>query len=831
MASSRPQLRRAAPALALTALLLLALGGLAERWNGPEFPFRLRQLRVIPHAPPGPADFPLQAGDRLSAVNGQALDRDAQATVLLAHAARRGPVQVEVFRGEERRLETLRLSPPEAGRRFALLLATLAASLTFLIGYWVQARRRDPLARLFFPLTLLIGSLFARDPRLAPGSWSTLLEWKGDLFGLLLPPVWLHFILSFPERRSRALGLRLLIYLPPCALALLSGLALLRGLSPRSAASPVRLLQDVSALISGLLLLLGLAVLIVKAFRRKHRRERRRIRLVLIAALLGLLPLVAFQLLHQAMPGRRLGLADWTPLFLTLLPLSFGLGMLGPDLPGLYRRAARLRRLLLTGSLLTSLFLLVRLGLHFLRPGMSAAVEDLALDALALVLALPFVMPLRRRLLHRGQERGENSFLDSLRWLAPPRYFTARRELSRALLPRVGWEAEAAWVLWLEREGSGTWRVEDRWEGEGGPAASITVPPAGALLTLPTGLEEALLGARSLLAAEQWDPYWAGSLLGPAALPFCKERDWALLLCLGADGERPALLVLGPARRSSLYDAGVIEGLQRLVAPLELHLRNLSLLALASRQERLRSEMELARNIQLSLLPRQTPALRGLEFAHRMQTSSEVGGDYYDFFQLDGARLGLALGDATGHGVPAAMLISSVALAFRTQAAGGEAPAPVLAAMSQSLGRLIADRARGPGVFAGFFYAQFEPESALLRYCNAGMPAPWLLRRSGRLERLRRGGQLLGVGNEQAYLQGQLRLEPGDLLFLRSDGLEEQQDRHQEPFGEERLAGWLQERKDGDLEVLADRLLEELSHFGGGEQSDDISFVFMRIAS
>lgn len=831
MAPSPPQLRRAAPALAVAALLLLALAGLLERWSGPDFPFRLRQLRVIPHASTESAGAPLRAGDRLSAINGQALERDAQAIVLLAEAARQGPVSVELYRGEERRLETLRLAPPEAGRRFALALATLAASLTFLIGFWVQLRRRDPLARLFFVLTLLIGSLFARDPRLAPGFWATLLEWKGDLFGLLLPPVWLHFILGFPERRARSLALRLLIYLPPSVLALLTGIALLTGPSPDIEASPVHLLLDASALVSGLLLLLGLAVLILKAFRRKHRRERRRIRLVLIAALLGLLPLVAFQLLHQAMPGRRLGLADWTPLFLTLLPLSFGLGMLGPDLPGLYRRAARLRRLLLTGSLLSLLFLFARLGLHLLRPSADTAVEDLALDALALIVALPFVMPLRRRVLRRGQEHGEHSFQDSLRWLAPPRYFTARRELSRALLPRIGWEAEAAWALWLEREVGGVWRLEDRWEGEGGPAASITVPPLGATVTLPTGLEEALLGARSLLAAEQWDPYWAGSLLGPAALPFCKERDWALLLCLGADGERPALLVLGPARRRSLYESGVIEGLQRLVAPLELHLRNLSLVALASRQERLRSEMELARNIQLSLLPRQTPAVPNLEIAHRMQTSSEVGGDYYDFFELDAARLGIALGDATGHGVPAAMLISSVALAFRTQAAGGEAPAPVLAAMSKSLGRLIADRARGPGVFAGFFYAQLERDSSLLRYANAGMPAPWLLRRSGRLERLRRGGQLLGVGDQFPYLQGHLRLQPGDLLFLRSDGLEEQENPHQEPFGEARLASWLQERKEEDLELLADRLLEEVYRFGGGEPSDDISFIFMRIAS
>ncbi len=577
--------------------------------------------------------------------------------------------------------------------------------------------------------------------------------------------------------------------------------------------------------------MLGLGVLVFKAFRRKHRRERRRIRLVLIAALFGLLPLVVFQLLHQVLPGRRLGLADWIPLSLTLLPLSFALGILGPDLPALYHRAARLRRLLIASALLIGLFLLVRLGLHALRPGTASAPEDLVFDTLALLIALPMVVPLRRRLLRRSREGSEAPFQDCLRWLAPPRYFTCRRELSRALLPRLGWEAESTWLLWLEGEDDGSWRVQDRWVSEGGSPASITVPDAGAGYSLPGTLEEALLGKRCFLAAEQWDPYWARSLLGPEALPYCKAHDWALLLRLSGDSDRPALLVLGPSRRRALYDAEIIEGLQRLVAPLELHLRNLSLVALASREERLRSEMELARSIQLDLLPRRTPRLPWIELAGRMRTSSEVGGDYYDFLEFDERRLGLALGDATGHGVPAAMLISSVAVAFHAQAADGLAPAQVLAGMNQSLGRLVADRARRHGTFAGFFYGQVERDSGLLRYCNAGMPAPWLLRREGRLERLRRGGQLLGVEQGQSYLQGVLQLRPGDLLFLRSDGLEDQLDRQQESYGEERLAGWLQSRTDEGLEGLSDQLLDELTRFGEGAQSDDISFVFMRIAS
>ncbi|MCB1161549.1 MAG: SpoIIE family protein phosphatase [Candidatus Krumholzibacteriia bacterium] len=831
MSTRRSSAWRLFPALAVLALLALALSGLSERWSGPDLPFRLRRLQVVPHDPAGPSLAPLRAGDRLIAVNGRILRRDGSALGALAGALRQGPAWVQVERGGVRQELRLRRQAPEPVRRLGWTLRTLAAALIFLTGYWVQWRRRDPLARLFFVLTLLIGSLLALDPRLGPGLPARLLEWKGDLFALMLPPVWLHFIVLFPERRARPLWLRLLVFLPPVALGLLVGVAILQDLPMTRPSSPARELQTVGNLLSLLLLLLGLGVLVLKAFRRKYRREQRRLRLVLLAATLGLLPLVAFHLLHLLLPGRRLGLADWTPLFLTLLPVSFALGMLGPDLPALQRRATLLRRYLLSGALLLLLFGALRLALHALRPEHEGLGEAVFLDVLALVLAMPLHPPLLRRLNQRDRRVDGNPFVDCLRWLAPPRYFTDRPEMSRALLPRLGWDADAAWALWLERESPNRWQVRERWQREGGPAHSITVPEPGVAMTLPAGLERSLLGKRFFLAAEQWDPYWARSLLGEEALPYCKARDWALLLCLAADSEQPALLVLGPACSSGLYDANVVEGLQTLVAPLELHLRNLALLARAARDEQLRSEMDLARKIQLSLLPRNTPSLGGVELAGRMRTSSDVGGDYYDYLELDGRRLGLALGDATGHGVPAAMLISSVALAFHTQAAEGQRPATVLGAMSQSLGRLITDRSRSRGAFAGFFYALLDRDTSLLRFCNAGMPSPWLLRGSGRLERLQRGGQLLGVNDGRPYLQGTLRIHPGDLLFLRSDGLEEQQDAHAVPYGESRLADWLRSRKDLPLEALSDQLLEELDRFGGGVLHDDISFVFMRLSA
>ena len=265
------------------------------------------------------------------------------------------------------------------------------------------------------------------------------------------------------------------------------------------------------------------------------------------------------------------------------------------------------------------------------------------------------------------------------------------------------------------------------------------------------------------------------------------------------------------------------------MSPLELHLRNLDLLATAAREERLRSEIELARSIQLSLLPQTMPQLQGLELACRIQTSSEVGGDYYDFIEFESGKLGVALGDATGHGVPAALLISSVASTFHTQASRGHPPAQVLDVMNRSLFRLVSDRSLQRGAFAGFVYALFDAEDGLLSYCNGGMPSPWLLRADGRLERLHRGGHLLGFSEEHSYHQGVLRLHPGDLLFIRSDGVEDQEHALEGRFGETRLFNWLQDRKSLSLESISDQLLDTLKRFSQGGLDDDISFLFMRV--
>ena len=819
---------RLLPRLAAGLALLLAVAGLAERWSGPDISFRLHNLRVIARDSATDAQLrPLAAGDRLRSVGGVDLRRDLPSMAALADGARRGPVLVEYERAGQLRAEYLRLHPPSPARRFGLALRTLAAVLVFLTGLWVSRRRRDSLSRLFLILTILTGSIFALIPRVLASPWSGLLESFNDLVVLFLPPVFLHFLIHFPERRPRPWNLRLLIYLPTAVLAVFVLAAISRDLA---LGSRLLLLQRLASLNAALLLLGCLAILALKALRRKHRRERYRVRRVLFGALLSLLPLAIFQLLHQLLPGRHLQMSVWTPLFLTILPLSFAYGILGPNLTALNRRADILRRFLLVGGGLLLIFLAARLFLHQVWGPSARLAADIISDLLSLSAALLFMPFLLKRTRRTQREREDDPFRDCARWLAPPRFFTEPGELRQSLLPRLGWDSGASWVLWLEKKDEQRWIVLERWRREGGSPQSITLPEIESTFTLPAGLERTLLTGPKLLAVEQWDPYWAESLMGSEALPYCKQRDWALLRALGVDSKHPAVLLFGPSAYEALYHVAVLEGFEELCTTLELHLRNLSLLAQATREEQLRTELDLARNIQHRLLPHRTPRISGVELAGRIVASREVGGDYYDFLSPPDGQLGLALGDATGHGIPAALLISSVALAFHSQAAGGSPPELVLSEMNRALCSLVADH-RPSGVFAGFIYAQFDPGTGILGFCNGGMPPPWVLRAGGRWERLRRGGFLLGMSEEGIYQRGMLRLRRGDLLFIRSDGLEDQENSREEEYGEARLLGWLKRSQHLGLEKLSDRLIEEIAGFSGGNREDDISFVFMRMTA
>ena len=244
-------------------------------------------------------------------------------------------------------------------------------------------------------------------------------------------------------------------------------------------------------------------------------------------------------------------------------------------------------------------------------------------------------------------------------------------------------------------------------------------------------------------------------------------------------------------------------------------------------REHLEQELRVARRIQQASLPMEVPTLEGWQISPYYQPAREVGGDFYDFFELEDGRVGVVVGDATGKGVSAALVAAATSSMVRAvaQALGSSSPGEVLAQVNETLVARIPSN-----MFVTCFYAVLDPESAGLRYANAGHDLPYLRgRSSNHAEELSARGMPLGLMPEMSYEEKETVLDAGDSVLFYSDGLVEAHDpqRHQ-MFGFPRLralvAGHAEKRSFVTL------LIAELYSFTGEEweQEDDITLLTLR---
>jgi serine phosphatase RsbU (regulator of sigma subunit)/predicted ester cyclase len=244
-------------------------------------------------------------------------------------------------------------------------------------------------------------------------------------------------------------------------------------------------------------------------------------------------------------------------------------------------------------------------------------------------------------------------------------------------------------------------------------------------------------------------------------------------------------------------------------------------------REHLEQELRVARRIQQASLPMEVPTLEGWQISPYYQPAREVGGDFYDFFELEDGRVGVVVGDATGKGVSAALVAAATSSMVRAvaQALGSSSPGEVLAQVNETLVARIPTN-----MFVTCFYAVLDPESAGLRYANAGHDLPYLRGRSSNdAEELSARGMPLGLMPKMSYEEKEIVLDAGDSVLFYSDGLVEAHDpqRHQ-MFGFPRLralvAGHAEKRSFVTL------LIAELYSFTGEEweQEDDITLLTLR---
>src|SRR5215211_1856876 len=243
-------------------------------------------------------------------------------------------------------------------------------------------------------------------------------------------------------------------------------------------------------------------------------------------------------------------------------------------------------------------------------------------------------------------------------------------------------------------------------------------------------------------------------------------------------------------------------------------------------RERIEQELRVARRIQHASLPEEVPTLGGWQISPFYQPAREVGGDFYDFHLLSEGRLGVVVGDATGKGVPAALVMSTTCGMLQLAARALDSPSPgeVLAQVNETLFARIP-----PNMFVTCFYAILDPSNWRFAYANAGHDLPYLRSQGGYCEELKARGMPLGLMPAMGYEEKETTLHAGEAALFYSDGLVEAHDPEGQMFSFPRLQALV--AKHGDEEgTLGDLLMEELHSFvgEGWEQEDDIILLTLR---
>jgi phosphoserine phosphatase RsbU/P len=243
-------------------------------------------------------------------------------------------------------------------------------------------------------------------------------------------------------------------------------------------------------------------------------------------------------------------------------------------------------------------------------------------------------------------------------------------------------------------------------------------------------------------------------------------------------------------------------------------IENSRLLEESLEKRRLEEEMQVAAEIQRGLLPASAPRVPGYGVVGSNRPCRTVGGDYYDF-GLDHGRLNFALGDVSGKGTGAALLMTVLRASVRGHWADGE-PAEAVTRINRTVCQNVT-----PGKYVTFFMGRLEPESGRISYVNAGHNPPIVVRADGTLDSLTTGGVVLGLFEDGAYEQAATRLDYGDVLVVFSDGVTETWNHDDEEFGDARLAALVRQGCDLDAAALQAEILRELDRFSQGTKATD----------
>jgi sigma-B regulation protein RsbU (phosphoserine phosphatase) len=306
-----------------------------------------------------------------------------------------------------------------------------------------------------------------------------------------------------------------------------------------------------------------------------------------------------------------------------------------------------------------------------------------------------------------------------------------------------------------------------------------------------------------------------------------------VLLPVSLDHKMLGVISLGSKRSELPYTKADLQLLSAVAAQTGLALENAHLTESIRREiasrERLDRELEIARDVQQRLFPQKLPHVQGLDFCGYCRPAQGVGGDYYDFIHLASGSLGIAVGDVSGKGIAAALMMASLQASLRGQTIK---PCDTLAEMIHHINGLVYE-ASSANRYATFFYAQYDPFTRKLRYVNAGHNPPMLRRKQGdgfEFLRLEEGGTVIGLFPDFPFKEAEIQLQSGDILVAFTDGISEAMNHAEEEFDEERLMDAIRTCPSRSAANISSYILEHVDAFtAGADQHDDMTIVVMRL--
>jgi sigma-B regulation protein RsbU (phosphoserine phosphatase) len=484
---------------------------------------------------------------------------------------------------------------------------------------------------------------------------------------------------------------------------------------------------------------------------------------------------------------------------LVLIPLSMAFAILKHRLMDIDLYMRRTATYGLLSGLLGLVFLVLTAGLGRLLSAITGARNEWA-PVLSTVIVAAVVVPLRNRVQGVVEGRffhGKPNYFGALRQLTTDlSRIRDRNAMLRAAADGMRGTLQSRWAICYVRSSDDrTYRAAAH-SGEAAEAADI---PITQLWRSVETLSAAATPSESNLPADTRREF--------------HTMGCALVAPLTVGDRFFGFAAFGPRSWGENYDARDREFIAAAADQTALQLERF-------RIEDEQREFQTAREIQEALLPKEIPHPSGVDIAAVWKPARVVGGDYYDVLDLGGGRYALAIGDVSGKGLSAALLMSNVQAAVRALAQETHSPVSMCSGVNRIVcGHVLSAR------FITFFYGILDTQSRELTYVNAGHNPPLLRRSTGHELRLEAGGIVLGVTAGAQYEQETLAIKPGDRLLLFTDGLTEAFNDQDEEFGEERLRGILEQMPDANADDLQQAIMRAAGEFCDNTFQDDATLI------